>query len=262
MNKKGYAMPNVIVHFPPKITPSELIQKAISKYKHNGKISRTPNAFITYRMAFCKELHLIRHPVITQPQLSALIRESWKKEPEHIRREYYRIAKEAKDLFTQTCMGRNWHLGANPYSENSIEHQDKNNTVQQFLENDFYQGASFDQNLQANISTQWFDERSIDAATHSPFPLEKNTLMPYPSSFSYEYNPINESSFLNNINFHTSIEHSSSTVYSDSKNSNIDKVCDCGCPSCKDRIRYLENHVAELQEILDNSRNFVAYNNT
>ncbi|CAG8573874.1 14218_t:CDS:2 [Ambispora leptoticha] len=102
-SKKGYTMPEVKVRFPPEITPMNLIEKAIAKLKTSGQTSRIPNAFIAYRMAFCKELHFIKHPVVTQPQLSALVKQSWLKEEEHVRREYQRIAKEAKDLYIQVC---------------------------------------------------------------------------------------------------------------------------------------------------------------
>ncbi|CAG8437826.1 8926_t:CDS:1 [Ambispora gerdemannii] len=252
-SKKGYVMPNVILQYPPEITPMELIQKAISKFKSSGKISRIPNSFITYRMAFCKELHLIKHPVITQPQLSALIRESWKKEPEHIRREYHQIAKEAKALFNQICIER----------LNENEYQDKNNTVQQFLTNDFYQDASFNQYLQSTpFSAHFLNEDYIDGIRDS-FP--KNALMQYSSNFrpfSFNLNPINETSISSN-SFSTSIEHSN--IYGVSKNSNTNnhlKQCDCGCLSCKDRIEYLENRVRELQESLENSKIFFTNNNT
>ncbi|CAG8566957.1 5847_t:CDS:1 [Ambispora gerdemannii] len=105
-SKRGYIMPEVKVRFPPEITPINLIDKAVAKLETSGETSRIPNAFIAYRIAFCKELRLIKHPVITQPQLSALVKQSWLKEEEHVRREYRRIAKEAKDLYIQICHER------------------------------------------------------------------------------------------------------------------------------------------------------------
>ncbi|CAG8615921.1 14034_t:CDS:1 [Ambispora leptoticha] len=91
--------PHIALKFPPEITPKTLIQKAILKYKRLGQTSRIPNAFIAYRVAFCKELRSMIHPVITQPQLSILAKQNWLNEPEEVRKEYQRIALEAKDLY-------------------------------------------------------------------------------------------------------------------------------------------------------------------
>ncbi|CAG8532180.1 6048_t:CDS:2 [Ambispora gerdemannii] len=125
-SKKGYTMPEVTVRFPPEITPMNLIEKAIAKLKTNEQASRIPNAFIAYRMAFCKELHLIRHPVITQPQLSALAKQSWLNEEEHVRREYQRIAKEAKDLYIKICQERKPFFITSEYQNKSSFNDDHN----------------------------------------------------------------------------------------------------------------------------------------
>ncbi|CAG8618771.1 8728_t:CDS:2, partial [Ambispora gerdemannii] len=107
-SKRRYIMPEFKVPFPPEITPMNLIEKAIARLETNGKISRIPNAFIAYRMAFYKELRTIKHPVITQPQLSTLVKQSWLKEEEHVQREYQRSEKEANDLYIQICRERNF----------------------------------------------------------------------------------------------------------------------------------------------------------
>ncbi|CAG8525194.1 3634_t:CDS:2 [Ambispora gerdemannii] len=117
-SKKGHIMPEVKVRFPPEVTPMNLIENAVAKLETSGQTSRIPNAFIAYRMAFCKELRLIQHPVITQPQLSALVKQSWLKEEENVRREYQRIAKEAKDLYIQICHERSPLFVANAFSIN------------------------------------------------------------------------------------------------------------------------------------------------
>ncbi|CAG8543459.1 5950_t:CDS:2 [Ambispora leptoticha] len=95
---------NIKLPFPPQITSSNLIEKAVTKLRTSGKTSRIPNGFLCYRMAFCKELQALKHPVITQPQLSALAKQSWLKEPEHVRTEYQKIAAEAKNIYKQSCI--------------------------------------------------------------------------------------------------------------------------------------------------------------
>ncbi|CAG8530749.1 12442_t:CDS:2 [Ambispora gerdemannii] len=130
-SKKGYIMPEVKVRFPPEITPINLIVKAIAKLETSGQTSRIPNSFIAYRMAFYKELHSSKHPVITQPQLSTLVKQSWLKEEEHIRREYHRIAKEAKDLYIKICHERSPLFVTNMFSiddEDYSSYNTKNNS--------------------------------------------------------------------------------------------------------------------------------------
>ncbi|CAG8566094.1 1736_t:CDS:1 [Ambispora leptoticha] len=97
--KTNIDFPRISLKFPPEITPKTLIQKAILRYKRLGQTSRIPNAFIAYRVAFCKELRSMKHPVITQPQLSSLAKQNWLNEPEEVRKEYQRIALEAKNLY-------------------------------------------------------------------------------------------------------------------------------------------------------------------
>ncbi|CAG8494101.1 9936_t:CDS:2 [Ambispora leptoticha] len=102
-SKKELPIQRVVPRFPPDITIQELLEKAISKLEHTGQVSRIPNAFIAYRMAVCKELHSMNHPVITQPQLSSITQASWVEEPEHVRKEYQRISAEAREIFKKIC---------------------------------------------------------------------------------------------------------------------------------------------------------------
>ncbi|CAG8591588.1 3271_t:CDS:1 [Ambispora gerdemannii] len=126
-SKKGHIMPEVKVRFPPEITPINLIETAIAKLETSGQTSRIPNGFIAYRMAFYKELHSIKHPVITHPQLSTtLVKQSWLKEEEHVRREYHRIAKEAKDLYIQICHERSPLFVTNMFSIDNEDYSSSN----------------------------------------------------------------------------------------------------------------------------------------
>ncbi|KAG9287055.1 hypothetical protein G9A89_023019 [Geosiphon pyriformis] len=96
-------MPHLSPRFPPDVTPMDLLQKSIQNLKTTGKSSRVPNGFIAYRMAICKELRGKKHPVITQPKLSTIVKQGWSREPEHIRKEYQKIATEARNLYKQIC---------------------------------------------------------------------------------------------------------------------------------------------------------------
>ncbi|CAG8437929.1 8937_t:CDS:1 [Ambispora gerdemannii] len=100
---KDFNVSSIVPKFPPEITSLNLIQKAILKLENSGKISRIPNAFIAYRMAFCKQLQKVRHPVFTQPQLSSMAKAAWNKEPEDVQKAYRYIAAEASEIYKQLC---------------------------------------------------------------------------------------------------------------------------------------------------------------
>ncbi|CAG8437874.1 8932_t:CDS:2 [Ambispora gerdemannii] len=102
--KKSVDSLNITIPFPPDVTSYNLIEKAILKLKVSGKTSRIPNAFIAYRMCFCKALQALNHPVVTQPQLSAISKEFWLKEPDYVREEYQKIALEARNFYKQLCI--------------------------------------------------------------------------------------------------------------------------------------------------------------
>ncbi|CAG8560380.1 10049_t:CDS:1 [Ambispora gerdemannii] len=103
-NKETSPINGLTVSFPPDISAMDLIDRALSKTRITGKASRVPNSFIAYRTAFCKELQKIEHPVITQPQLSLIAKDYWSRESENVRREYDRIAAEARNLYKQICI--------------------------------------------------------------------------------------------------------------------------------------------------------------
>ncbi|CAG8528104.1 10113_t:CDS:2 [Ambispora leptoticha] len=161
--KNGYAMPNVIVHFPPEVTPSELIQKTSGN--HTTTTLRINPRVLEERARNTYEKNIIA------------------------------LRKKLKSFYPN-MHGTKFEFKRILILKIASNTKTKNNTVQQFLENDFYEGTSKSASHNGSM---------IDAATHSPFPLEKNTLMPYPSLFSCEYNLINESSSdITFLNFHTS----------------------------------------------------------
>ncbi|CAG8447308.1 2471_t:CDS:1 [Ambispora gerdemannii] len=102
--KKSTSSLNITIPFPPQITFYNLIEKAITKLNISGKTSRVPNEFIAYRMCFYKALQASNHPSITQPQLSAIAKEFWLKEPEYVRTEYKKIALEARNYYKRLAI--------------------------------------------------------------------------------------------------------------------------------------------------------------
>ena len=65
--------------FPPKITPKDLIV-----HKKNGDMpSRSPNAFMIYRMQYVKELHA-RDYRLPMRNVSVSVASAWRDEPDHI----------------------------------------------------------------------------------------------------------------------------------------------------------------------------------
>ncbi|CAG8536161.1 943_t:CDS:2 [Ambispora leptoticha] len=87
--------------FPPQLTVEELMTNALEKLRKN-KISKTPNAFLAYRMAFQKQFYNTKsHP--TMRDLSLMATKFWLQEPEYIKARYYQLMKEAKTQFEKIC---------------------------------------------------------------------------------------------------------------------------------------------------------------
>ncbi|CAG8442206.1 9895_t:CDS:1 [Ambispora leptoticha] len=106
---KSFNASSIVPKFPPEISALNLVQKAISRLESSGKTSRIPNAFIAYRMAFCKELQRVNHPVFTQPQLSSMAKSAWNKEPESVQKTYRYISAEASEIYKKLCKNK-YHI--------------------------------------------------------------------------------------------------------------------------------------------------------
>ncbi|CAG8442919.1 18872_t:CDS:2, partial [Acaulospora morrowiae] len=77
--------------FPPPITVDEIIEK----HSKNGieNVNKTTNAFLIYRMVYNHEARELGLPL---EDISKLSGNSWKNEPEHIKRWYKEIASAVK----------------------------------------------------------------------------------------------------------------------------------------------------------------------
>ncbi|CAG8514539.1 5164_t:CDS:1 [Ambispora leptoticha] len=229
------------ISFPPDINPINLIDRALEKTRRTGKYARVPNAFIAYRTVFCKELQKITHPTITQPQLSLITREHWSKEPENVRREYERIAAEARNLYTRICIEQKLF-------QKSEENQDKK-------EESSYSFWSKQHSEFAHNPNPWqispqsneikFSE-SINNGLEENFVVDESLTT---SNFidTTSFNPQSENNqFLNTeLNF--------LPVFSDSNLiflSNTLPSTEC-CDSCKKRTEILEKRISDLEKRLN-----------
>ncbi|CAG8711964.1 3311_t:CDS:2 [Cetraspora pellucida] len=75
--------------FPPMIDPCDLIV-----LRPDGHVPRTPNAFIIYRKLFVKAASIYKHN-LPMSIISSIASKSWEQEPDDVKGEYKRIAKEA-----------------------------------------------------------------------------------------------------------------------------------------------------------------------
>ncbi|CAG8768866.1 9745_t:CDS:1, partial [Racocetra fulgida] len=75
--------------FPPMINPCDLIV-----LRPDGHVPRTPNAFIIYRKLFVKTASVYKHN-LPMSIISSIASKSWEQEPDDVKEEYRRIAKEA-----------------------------------------------------------------------------------------------------------------------------------------------------------------------
>ncbi|CAG8731955.1 10300_t:CDS:1 [Dentiscutata erythropus] len=82
--------------FPPTINIDDLVTS-----KPNGdKPSKSSNAFIIYRKVYVKELHS-RGVNLQMTQISPMVSESWKQEPEIVKQEYKKLAEAAKKRYKE-----------------------------------------------------------------------------------------------------------------------------------------------------------------
>ncbi|KAF0522615.1 MATA-HMG [Gigaspora margarita] len=94
--------------FPPKINIDDLVKPKVTKP------SRPPNAFIIYRKAYVNELHL-RGINLGMTQISPMVSQSWKQEPETVKQEYKKLAKAAENRYKEV-----WNSSSTPRKEPEI----------------------------------------------------------------------------------------------------------------------------------------------
>ncbi|CAG8637078.1 11965_t:CDS:1, partial [Racocetra fulgida] len=100
--------------FPPKVTIDELILKSLNN--SDSKYNRTPNPFIIYRKVFNREISQLKLD-LSLKEVSAKASESWRKETEHVKNAYRKLAEDAKILFKNVA----------PLCVVSDKHYDMNN---------------------------------------------------------------------------------------------------------------------------------------
>ncbi|RHZ78611.1 hypothetical protein Glove_158g50 [Diversispora epigaea] len=91
-------IPLITPPFPPFVDLKTLIVK-----QPDGKIpAKAPNAFIIYRKVFIGAAREKGY-YLPMPVVSSMASQAWKKEPELVKEEYKRLAKEAFDLRNELC---------------------------------------------------------------------------------------------------------------------------------------------------------------
>ncbi|CAG8710612.1 21366_t:CDS:1 [Cetraspora pellucida] len=82
--------------FPPTITPRDLVEK-----RPDGRVpARAPNSFIVYRKA-CVEEARKKGYYLPMTVISSIASKSWEQEPETVKNEYMRIAREACEYHSE-----------------------------------------------------------------------------------------------------------------------------------------------------------------
>ncbi|CAG8494121.1 9937_t:CDS:2 [Ambispora leptoticha] len=264
-NKAFDSPKETIPQYPPQITPNTLIEKAVEKLHKTGRRSRIPNAFIAYRMAICSELRISESPGLNQPKLSSLAKESWKKEPAHVRKEYQRIAAEARDLYKNVC-----DIYA-PIDEH-YEYNDNNYFSQAFCENDaedYYQenydiddncqiiesadladlasfpSEQFHQALQSNYTQQFMQTSVITSAPTISTSLNTNYTSSQEIGDAKSYLSSTSNGHYPYINFE--IESKQSNAFN-SNSTPIDQDNNISCDFCTEKIIDMENSIQNLEK--------------
>ncbi|CAG8494081.1 9935_t:CDS:1 [Ambispora leptoticha] len=283
-NKKCGSMPQVTPKFPPDITAINLIEKAITKLDSTGQLSRVPNAFIAYRMAFCKELSSMKHPVITQPKLSSMVKESWSKEPENVRKEYQRIAAEARDVYRQMCQER-----LPSFIESEYQAQFTCNYFQQEKSSPVFTPNVNDTTCFNNVNTQKENSMILPPVSTLETNIYQSDQSFFPDSYfnspsikddnivsqtlDHLYDPFSFPS--NSDNFVTGPFSSPTQDYSNSpfsKNDNLDDsvsssplssnydssiLPQANCNFCKEKVLSLQEKIQKLEKQLEKLTNIV-----
>ncbi|CAG8507970.1 7675_t:CDS:1, partial [Cetraspora pellucida] len=84
-------------HFPPRITPGDIVEKLFTNNRHNIRTTRIPTAFDAYKLCFCREFEP-RNYNFPEEMIQSLIINSWGKESANVKEEYKRLLNEAKAM--------------------------------------------------------------------------------------------------------------------------------------------------------------------
>ncbi|CAG8507857.1 9433_t:CDS:1 [Ambispora gerdemannii] len=256
--KEINSLKETIPKYPPQITPNILIEKAVEKLHKTGRRSRIPNAFIAYRMAICSELRISESPGLNQPKLSSLAKDSWKNELPHVRKEYQRIAAEARDIYKNMC---------DIYApiDDEYEYSNSNYFSQTFGENDAEEchlenyniGASADLADLASFPSEQFHQAI--QSTYSQQYMQPSILSSNSVSLNPNYPPNQEIGDMKShisatsnghypyMNFEIESNHSNtfhSNLPAPGDNGNDDILCNF----CTEKMIEMENSIQSLEE--------------
>ncbi|CAG8609682.1 2720_t:CDS:2 [Rhizophagus irregularis] len=92
--------PSPMVLIKPPFPPTINIDDLVTSKPNGDKPSKSSNAFIIYRKAYVKELHS-RGINLQMTQISPMVSESWKQEPDSVKAEYKRLAEAAKKRYKE-----------------------------------------------------------------------------------------------------------------------------------------------------------------
>ncbi|KAG9301819.1 hypothetical protein G9A89_004498 [Geosiphon pyriformis] len=127
--------------FPPTLTSEELMANAVEKFRQTGKLSKTPNAFLAYRMALQKELAVSDY-YPNMRDLSTIAGNLWIQEPENVKAKYRRLIHDAKILFDKYCQRVisteiNNKQQQTPSEQNPNEHSPSSLSISSFESQEF-----------------------------------------------------------------------------------------------------------------------------
>ncbi|CAG8444829.1 5981_t:CDS:1 [Acaulospora morrowiae] len=98
--QQEYSPPKQLLPIRPPFPPTISVEDLIISRPNGEKPSKASNAFMIYRKAYVRELHS-RGINLQMTQISPIVSESWKKEPEGVKEEYKRLAEAAKKRYKE-----------------------------------------------------------------------------------------------------------------------------------------------------------------
>ncbi|RGB33029.1 hypothetical protein C1646_762160 [Rhizophagus diaphanus] len=115
-------IPEIVLPFPPIITPSEIFEKTLVRKltKQEGPARKSPNKFLIYRTVVVLELHR-QNIHYSMTEISGAIAKKWKKEPKDVKDAYTKLASQVEELnkkhfgeFSRRRANRKHHVKSSP----------------------------------------------------------------------------------------------------------------------------------------------------
>ncbi|CAG8555709.1 37027_t:CDS:1 [Racocetra persica] len=182
----------VIVPFPPKVDPSDLIRRN----KHGELLARSTNKFLIYRNEYAKQLHSQGYR-LSMREVSKMASKAWKKEERRVKRKYEEIAREVERIHVRLAMSDNSKQELKNKNKLNGDHVAKQTTNEhEKMQQQFYDKIRLKQETQTGMDVSPSDPCSVfresddDSVTSDTLSQQIELIEPIIPSQRYDASPI------------------------------------------------------------------------